>query len=59
MPAPSDHEYEVQMDVPALPGRAAVELVFPAWILALSLEILVARGRRSTDPAGASITAER
>ena len=35
------------------------ELVFPAWILALSLEILVARGRRSTDPAGASITADR
>ena len=31
MPAPSDHEYDVQMEVPALPGRAAVELVFPAW----------------------------
>jgi predicted metalloprotease with PDZ domain len=31
MPAPRDHEYEIQMDVPALPGRDAVELVFPAW----------------------------
>jgi hypothetical protein len=30
-----------------------VELVFPAWILALSLEVLVAGGRASADPAGA------
>ena len=30
MPEPASHEYEIQMDVPAL-GRAAVELVFPAW----------------------------
>jgi predicted metalloprotease with PDZ domain len=30
MPDPASHEYEIQMDVPAL-GRAAVELVFPAW----------------------------
>ncbi len=29
-----------------------VELVFPVWILALSLEILVAGGRTSADPAG-------
>ena len=30
MPEPASHEYEIQMDVPAL-GRTAVELVFPAW----------------------------
>jgi hypothetical protein len=29
-----------------------VELVFPVWILALSLEILAAGGRASADPAG-------
>ena len=29
-----------------------VELLFPAWILALSLEILVAGGRASAAPAG-------
>ena len=29
-----------------------VELVFPVWILALSLEILVAGGGASADPAG-------
>ena len=29
-----------------------VELVFPVWILALSLEILVTRGRASANPAG-------
>jgi predicted metalloprotease with PDZ domain len=31
MPAPEDHEYEVEMQVPALPGRDEVDLVFPAW----------------------------
>jgi predicted metalloprotease with PDZ domain len=31
MPDPSDHEYEVQMDVPALPGNHLAEVVFPAW----------------------------
>jgi predicted metalloprotease with PDZ domain len=31
MSAPASHEYEIQIDVPALPGRDAVELVFPAW----------------------------
>jgi predicted metalloprotease with PDZ domain len=31
MPAPSEHEYEVEMEIPALPGRQAVELVFPTW----------------------------
>ena len=31
-----------------------VELVFPAWILALSLEILVAGGRAAADPAAES-----
>jgi len=36
-----------------------VELVFPVWILALSLEILAVGGRASADPAGASITADR
>ena len=29
-----------------------VELLFPAWILALSLDILAARGRASADPVG-------
>jgi hypothetical protein len=36
-----------------------VELVFPVWILALSLEILTLGGRASADPAGAGITADR
>jgi len=31
MSAPADHEYEITMDVPALPGRDEVEIVFPAW----------------------------
>ncbi|MDB4980724.1 MAG: hypothetical protein JWM82_1476 [Myxococcales bacterium] len=31
MPTPQDHEYEIEMAVPALPGRPFVELVFPAW----------------------------
>jgi predicted metalloprotease with PDZ domain len=31
MPQPATHEFEVEMRVPALPGRNAVELVFPAW----------------------------
>ena len=31
MRAPQDHEYEVEMEVPALPGRPVAELVFPAW----------------------------
>jgi predicted metalloprotease with PDZ domain len=31
MPSPQSHEFEIQMDVPALPGRETVELVFPAW----------------------------
>jgi predicted metalloprotease with PDZ domain len=31
MPAPQDHEYEIQMDVPPLPGRDSAEIVFPAW----------------------------
>ncbi|HVV17202.1 MAG TPA: PDZ domain-containing protein [Polyangia bacterium] len=31
MPAPASHEYEVEMRVPALPGRDEVEIVFPAW----------------------------
>jgi predicted metalloprotease with PDZ domain len=31
MPAPQDHEYEIEIDVPALPGRDTVDLVFPAW----------------------------
>src|SRR3954463_6445611 len=31
MPEPASHEYEVEMLVPALPGREEVEIVFPAW----------------------------
>jgi predicted metalloprotease with PDZ domain len=31
MPDPKSHELEVQIDVPALPGRETVDLVFPAW----------------------------
>jgi predicted metalloprotease with PDZ domain len=31
MSEPQSHEYEIQMDVPALPGRETVDLVFPAW----------------------------
>jgi len=31
MPEPASHEYEIDMLVPALPGRDQVEIVFPAW----------------------------
>jgi predicted metalloprotease with PDZ domain len=31
MTAPVDHEYEITMDVPALPERDEVDIVFPAW----------------------------
>jgi predicted metalloprotease with PDZ domain len=31
MPAPDDHEYEVTLDVPALPGRDEPVIAFPAW----------------------------
>ena len=31
MSTPQSHEYEVQIDVPPLPDRATVDLVFPAW----------------------------
>ena len=31
MSDPQSHEYEIQLDVPALAGREAVDLVFPAW----------------------------
>ncbi|HSZ81620.1 MAG TPA: hypothetical protein VLA14_05030, partial [Polyangia bacterium] len=31
MPTPQSHEYELQIDVPPLPDRATVDLVFPAW----------------------------
>ena len=31
MPDPQSHEYEIQLDVPALAGRETVDLVFPAW----------------------------
>jgi predicted metalloprotease with PDZ domain len=28
---PGSHEFQVEMDVPPLPDRAAVDIVFPAW----------------------------
>ncbi|HEY2730644.1 MAG TPA: PDZ domain-containing protein [Polyangia bacterium] len=31
MPDPQSHEYEIQLEVPALAGRETVDLVFPAW----------------------------
>jgi predicted metalloprotease with PDZ domain len=31
MPVPASHEYEVEMRVPAMPGRDEVEIAFPAW----------------------------
>jgi predicted metalloprotease with PDZ domain len=31
MGAPQDHEFEIEMQVPALPERDQVEIVFPAW----------------------------
>jgi predicted metalloprotease with PDZ domain len=31
MPEPATHEFEVEMRVPALPGRDTAEIVFPAW----------------------------
>ncbi|HVZ88570.1 MAG TPA: PDZ domain-containing protein [Polyangia bacterium] len=31
MPQPASHEYEVDMQVPALAGRTEVEIVFPTW----------------------------
>jgi predicted metalloprotease with PDZ domain len=31
MPEPASHEYEVEMNVPALPERDTIEIVFPTW----------------------------
>src|SRR5689334_3767945 len=31
MPDPRDHEFVVELRVPALPHRPTVELAFPAW----------------------------
>jgi predicted metalloprotease with PDZ domain len=31
MPEPSSHEFHVTLDVPALPDRPVLDLVFPAW----------------------------
>ena len=31
MPDPRNHEYHVEMRVPALPDRTEAEIVFPAW----------------------------
>jgi predicted metalloprotease with PDZ domain len=31
MPVPASHEYEVEMRVPAMPGRDEVAIAFPAW----------------------------
>jgi predicted metalloprotease with PDZ domain len=31
MPVPDDHEYEIQMDVPPLPGGGDAVIAFPAW----------------------------
>ena len=31
MPDPASHEFEVEMRMPALPGRASADIVFPAW----------------------------
>src|SRR6185295_7258964 len=31
MPEPAGHEFHVEMEVPALPGHATADIVFPAW----------------------------
>jgi predicted metalloprotease with PDZ domain len=31
MPEPSSHEFHVTLDIPALPDRPVLDLVFPAW----------------------------
>ena len=31
MPEPSSHEFHVSLDIPALPDRPVLDLVFPAW----------------------------
>jgi predicted metalloprotease with PDZ domain len=31
MPEPASHEFEIEMRVPALPGRDSIEIVFPTW----------------------------
>jgi predicted metalloprotease with PDZ domain len=61
MPEPASHEYEVQMDVPAL-GRAAIELCFPAWAPGSYLVRDFVRhvyGLAITDASGRALPAER
>jgi predicted metalloprotease with PDZ domain len=31
MPVPGSHEFQIEMEVPALPERATVDIVFPTW----------------------------
>ena len=31
MPEPQSHEFHITMEIPALPGRKAIDVVFPAW----------------------------
>jgi predicted metalloprotease with PDZ domain len=31
MPEPNSHEFHLTMDIPALPGRETIDVVFPAW----------------------------
>src|SRR5689334_23946172 len=31
MPEPASHEFQVTMEIPALPDRQSLDLVFPAW----------------------------
>jgi predicted metalloprotease with PDZ domain len=31
MPDPRSHEFHITLDIPALPGRSHLDLVFPAW----------------------------
>ena len=62
MPAPQSHEYEIQMDVPALAGRETVELVFPAWAPGSYLVRDFARHvyrLTLTDARGGALPAER
>lgn len=62
MPDPRSHEYEIELRVPALPDRAAPEIVFPAWapgsymIRDFSRHIY---GLTVTDASGRALAAER
>jgi predicted metalloprotease with PDZ domain len=62
MPDPVSHEFHVEMDVPPLPERATVDLVFPAWAPGSYLVRDFVRhvyGLTVTDSGGRPLAADR